>query len=261
MKKLIFIVFTILFVYGCTVFSITPSAKRNPVLQSVRLSNDVVLTHLGAVHMYVMGIVNTDFLPAGFMIETPDKIIYIDPLGFTDPKPADYIFVTHAHSDHLALNDIKKIAKPGTVVIGPLEVTKTLRGYTTKNVVPGEKCSMDGISFEVVPAYNVKPGFLGIIPHAKSSNKAGYIIETRDVRIYHAGDTDYVPEMDNIKNITAALLPINGDNLSMSTERAAELSNKIAPSIVIPMHYEPGKNYAQQFERLVDKQIKVIVLE
>ena len=58
------------------------------------------------------------------------------------------------------------------------------------------------------------------------------------IRIYHAGDTDYIPEMTEIKNIKLALIPIGGDNLTMNEEEAAMIVNQIKPEIAVPMHYE-----------------------
>ncbi len=42
----------------------------------------------------------------------------------------------------------------------------------------------------------------------KKGNGVGYVISVEGKNIYHAGDTDLIPEMGNIKNVDIALLPI-----------------------------------------------------
>jgi L-ascorbate metabolism protein UlaG (beta-lactamase superfamily) len=54
-------------------------------------------------------------------------------------------------------------------------------------------------------------------------------------RVYHAGDTDFIPEMKNIK-CDVALLPVSGTYV-MTAEEAAEAAAAINPKIAVPMHY------------------------
>ena len=55
-------------------------------------------------------------------------------------------------------------------------------------------------------------------------------------RIYHAGDTDFIPEMKNLKDIDVALLPVSGTYV-MTAEEAVDAANAIKPKIAVPMHY------------------------
>jgi len=66
--------------------------------------------------------------------------------------------------------------------------------------------------------------------------------------------------MKAIKNITVAMVPIGGDKLTMSPEQAAAVINAMKPQIVVPMHYELGKNYTETFKQLVDKNIRVEIM-
>ncbi|MDW7681612.1 MAG: MBL fold metallo-hydrolase, partial [bacterium] len=52
---------------------------------------------------------------------------------------------------------------------------------------------------------------------------------------YHAGDTDFIPEMKFLK-VDIALLPVSG-TFVMTAEEAIEAANTFRPEIVIPMHY------------------------
>ena len=60
----------------------------------------------------------------------------------------------------------------------------------------------------------------------------------RDKRIYHAGDTDLIPEMSSIQ-ADIALLPVNGKYIMIADE-AVQAAQKIRPQVVIPMHYGAG---------------------
>ena len=81
-----------------------------------------------------------------------------------------------------------------------------------------------------MPAYNPNKRF-----HPKSAGHAGYIVTLNGKRIYHAGDTDHIPEMAQLK-VDIALLPVSGTYV-MTAAEAAEAANTIKPGLAIPMHY------------------------
>ena len=49
----------------------------------------------------------------------------------------------------------------------------------------------------------------------------GYLIKAEDKTIYHAGDTDLIPEMKRLESVDVALLP-TGDKYTMDNNKAAE---------------------------------------
>ena len=55
-------------------------------------------------------------------------------------------------------------------------------------------------------------------------------------RIYHSGDTDVVPEMDEAAGVDVALLPVSGTYVMTAVE-AAEAARRIAPGVAVPMHW------------------------
>lgn len=247
---------------GCV--TIRASQKR-PVLPPIlSLSETIKITATGAVIIDVPFIVNNvDFFPSGFKIEARKRTIYIDPVVVDDRDCADFILITHSHDDHYSIPDIKGLLKKETVVLCPRHVFKDagkkLPGRSIREIRPGEALSFGNIAIQAVPAYNLKSGFF--TPHPKSSLDVGYVISIDGTRIYHAGDTDYVPEMDSIGKITAAMVPIAGDNLTMSTEKAAEFINRLSPKYAIPMHYEIGTRELRGFKELVGKATGVAVLD
>ncbi len=247
---------------GCGLIAIIPSAKRDTVPQNVRLPGGVILTSTGAVNINVFLLVDhKDFFPSGFRIEAPGKTIYIDPIAVNDPKPADYIFITHSHGDHLSLPDIKKLSDKKTLIICPKTAAAQISGFSVKEVKPGDRLMLNGIKCEAVASYNIKTGALGMVAHPASDMNVGYIITINGTRIYHAGDTDFIPEMKEIKDITIALVPIDGGSLTMSTEEAAGFINTLRPKIAVPMHYLMGTNNTEIFKNLVNKDIQVKIMQ
>ena len=166
----------------------------------------------------------------GFAINAHDKIIVIDPFQIKEVVPADIILITHSHYDHCSIEDIDKIIKPGTVIVTEAESAKKLSG-DVRVVKPGDKINVSGIDIEAVEAYNTNKAF-----HPKTNGWLGFIITIDGIRIYHAGDTDLIPEMDKFE-ADIALLPVSGTYV-MTAEEAVEAAKRLKPEIAIPMHFD-----------------------
>ncbi len=229
---------------------------------TLALPNDITLTHIGPVDTKVLG-TETILFPAGFRVDTPELIAYIDPVQVARPVTADYIFITHDHADHFSPADIERLCDEETVVIGPRGVVKKLKGYQTIKVAPGESVELDGIQIETVPMYNLEPLFLWITPHPEKADNVGYVLTVNGVRIYHAGDTSLLPALEELENITVVLIPLDedGGGLTMEVTEAATLVNAIGPDIVVPMHYQVGEGYPERLRALVDENIRVEIME
>ena len=190
---------------------------------------------------------------AGFKIKG-DKTVYIDPFKINDKEPADIIIVTHEHFDHLSPEDIKKIQTGKTVIITTPDCYSKVSG-NVKTISPGKSIEVDGIKIEAVPAYNTNKHF-----HPKSNGWIGVIVTVNDKRIYHAGDTDNIPEMANLKNIDIALLPVSGTYV-MTADEAADAANRIMPNVAVPMHYGAivgTRADAEKFKRLCKCKVEIL---
>jgi L-ascorbate metabolism protein UlaG (beta-lactamase superfamily) len=156
--------------------------------------------------------------------------VYIDPWKLPPNSPkADIILITHDHYDHCSPEDVAKIQKADTVIVTIPAAARKLKGEV-KTVKPGDKITVKGIEIEAVPAYNTDKPF-----HPKGAGHVGFIVTLGGKRIYHAGDTDFIPEMKGLK-VDIALLPVSGTYV-MTAEEAAKAADAIKPEVAIPMHY------------------------
>ncbi|NLD92541.1 MAG: MBL fold metallo-hydrolase [Fibrobacter sp.] len=232
------------------------SEQRLDEPQVIHYQNEITITTWGAIRIN-----SVHFFPSGFQIRSKNLVVYIDPVKVTAIEKADYIFITHSHPDHLSINDIKQIMKAETRIICPKSVGKKLKKLKCEITAtkPGDKRNFNGIQCIAVPAYNTRPVFLWIKAHPKSRENCGYLITfNENVVVYHAGDTDNVPELGNINNVDIAFLPVGGDNLTMNIIDAAELANRINPKVLIPMHFDLVKtNELQRLRNLLSNDIKM----
>lgn len=190
---------------------------------------------------------------AGFMI-TGRRVIYIDPYQLGFPDVGDIILITHDHPHHCSPADVKWLRKGATVIVAPEACAAKFKG-DVRTVKPGDILTIKEVTIEVVPAYNLDKQF-----HPKEAGGVGYIVTTAEgIRVYHAGDTDLIPELDQVE-ADVALLPIGGE-YTMDAVEAAQAANKIKPKVAIPMHWGTtvgSRQDAEKFRDLCEVEVKIL---
>ena len=190
----------------------------------------------------------------GFRIEAGQTIV-IDPYQAPAGPKADVLLVTHKHHDHCSPADIERLSRPDTVIVTEKDSAKQLKG-DVRVLSPGQSLALSGIRIEAVPAYNTDKNF-----HPREKGWLGFIIDTGEVRIYHAGDTDFIPEMRSLE-VDIALLPVSGTYV-MTADEAVEAARAIGPKLAIPMHYGAivgDASDAQRFKEALAGEIEVRIL-
>lgn len=196
-------------------------------------------------------------------IEGPPTV-YFDPYELSGESPeADVIFISHDHYDHCSPEDVSKIQKEDTTIVTIAAAADKLEG-NIRIVEPGDAITVRGIDVEAVPAYNVnKFRSPGEPFHPKEAGHVGFVITLDGQRIYHAGDTDHIPEMADLqeKAIDIALLPVSGTYV-MTVDEAVEAAKAIQPKVVIPMHVGRGIGSLEDAQAMKEKApVEVVILD
>src|SRR6185436_1068026 len=114
--------------------------------------------------------------------------------------------------------------------------TEQLKGRTV-SISPGDSVEVDELEITALPAYNTnKLDSEGRPFHAREAGWVGYLLRDGARRIYHSGDTDVIPEMDQAAGVDVALLPVSGTYVMTAVE-AAEAARRIDPGVAVPMHW------------------------
>lgn len=248
---------TLVLFCSCSLFEMKVSPNRTKPPKEIEISPDLTISSTGAIFFNFAGMVRGNFVSAGIKINYKDLIIYIDPLLAEEKEKADFILISHDHPDHFSPEDIKKLSGDQTIIYGPESVTEKLKDYKTISVRPGDNIQNRTLKFEVVYAYNLNSRPL----HKKGDNNLGYVISCGFERIYHAGDTDFIPEMKELENISVALLPIGIGKTAMNPSEAAMAAAHIMPDLVIPMHYDPDDDAEARFMENLHKELKCELLQ
>ncbi|MBU2489114.1 MAG: MBL fold metallo-hydrolase [Proteobacteria bacterium] len=193
----------------------------------------------------------------GFLFRAGGKVVVFDPFRVKTSEPADLILISHGHHDHCSPEDVAKFVGKDTVVVATADCTAKLAGLgaDVRPIAPGESLTVGGIAVKAIPAYNTDKAF-----HPRANGWVGFVADLGGVSVYHAGDTDLIPEMDGLAP-DIALLPVSGTYV-MTWEQAVEAARRIQPKVAVPMHYGgivgTGKD-AENFEKALRGEVRVRV--
>jgi L-ascorbate metabolism protein UlaG (beta-lactamase superfamily) len=205
-----------------------------PIFPQEKFEKDIIKTNNGDLIITFIG-------HGSLMFEYNGLTIHIDPVmqeaDYEQLPDADLILVTHEHGDHLDLNAIKNILKDDCPVIMTQSCQNELEDFKPAVVMKnGDIKTINSISVEAVPAYNIQNKRPGGEPFHPKGQGNGYILTLGNIRVLVAGDTENIPEIKGLKNIDIAFLPMNLP-YTMTPEMVADAAESFRPEILYPYHY------------------------
>lgn len=202
---------------------------------------------------------------ASLGIEVGGKHIIVDPYISANDNAshidiiqlrADYIFVTHAHGDHIL--DVEAIAKnTGATIVSNAEIAGYYesRGFKTHPMNHGGSWQFDFGKVKYVVAQHSSSFPDGTY----GGNQGGFVIEGEHKNIYIAGDTALTYDMKLIPlrtKLDLAILPI-GSNFTMDVEDAIIASDFLECDKVLGYHYDTFGyikiNHEESIKKFFDK--------
>ncbi len=195
---------------------------------------------------------------ASFVMATPAGTIYCDPVGdaaaySSFPKP-DLILVTHHHGDHYKPRTLAALVGDKTQIITNPAVHDKLPTELkarTAQIANGGSTAFGKLGIDAIPAYNMTKGRLKFHPQGRDN---GYVLNFDGFRVYISGDTEDIPEMRGLKDISLAFVCMNLP-FTMDVKAAASAVAEFKPKSVYPYHYrgrgEGGTQDPKEFARLI----------
>ena len=169
------------------------------------------------------------YLPEELFVQAPDLCL----LG-PEVLKADYVLLSHEHTDHFDQRSIQDIAHHNPTIVAPksCHVGLNRAGIGQNNIIDaeyGSKFKFENCTVEVIYAEH-------------SPGACGFLIETKYGNFFYPGDTNSSsmfahPHREKIFNLQVDyfLIPIN--NTGMGVGYAALLTQIFQPKVVIPCHY------------------------
>jgi L-ascorbate metabolism protein UlaG (beta-lactamase superfamily) len=236
MKALIPSMIVVVALAGCAVHSAEKGGR-------MMFEQDTIPTSKGDLKITFVG-------HGTLMFEFDGKIIHVDPVSreadYTKMPKAHLIVITHEHGDHLDPEAVAVIRQKDTALMLTEKCAEKLEGgLVMKN---GDTKTVAGIPIEAVPAYNIKHERSPGVPYHPREVGNGYVFTFGDRRVYVAGDTENTPEMEALKNIDVAFLPMNLP-YTMTPEMVADAARAFRPTILYPYHF--GKTETSELVRLL----------
>lgn len=165
-------------------------------------------------------------------------------------EKADFIFITHHHKDHCKKVTTNRLRKTGTKIYAPKSCLQEL-GDNIIVVKPNNVIEVNEyIKLTILNAYNTEKGTSTKKQHKKEKG-IGFVVIINAMTFYHLGDTDFLTEMESLKNIDVAFVPIGG-KFTMDIDEAVKTTLSINPKIVVPIH-NLGQDFAEFENKLKAK--------
>lgn len=170
----------------------------------------------------------------------------VAPVRIDELPKADFVFLTHDHSDH-ASDAVAITQQTGATLVAQPEIVKRYQqegAPTVFGMNVGGTCEFKGVKATMIDAYH----------SSENGTPAGYVFKLEDGKVlYHAGDTSLHVNMalwGELFSIDVALLPIGG-RYTMDGSHAARALRMLRPAMALPMHYRTFPILAQNADEFV----------
>lgn len=151
--------------------------------------------------------------------------------------PADYIFISHGHFDHIT-DALSIAARTGATLVANWEIRDWLiknGAVHTHPINPGGQWSFEFGKVKCVNAVHSS----SLSDGTYGGSACGFVVKAEEGYFYYSGDTGLTLDMQLITNwstIDVAILPI-GDALTMGIEDAVAACKLVGAKKALGVHY------------------------
>jgi L-ascorbate metabolism protein UlaG (beta-lactamase superfamily) len=155
-----------------------------------------------------------------------------------DKIPADYIFISHGHFDHVT--DVARIARrTGAMVLGNWELYNWFNELGLKNTHPINPGGQFTFDFGTVKSFTAVHS--SSLPDGRYAGVAsGFAFQTVSGSFYYSGDTGLTLDMKLVADWTKpdfAVFPVGG-GLTMGADDAIEAARLVGAKQIVGVHYD-----------------------
>lgn len=147
----------------------------------------------------------------------------------------DVVAATHVHTDHLDLDSMPELLRPGTTLVCCLQ---SAQACADAGLPMDQVHAVKVGDVETVGSFRVEAVFADHGDFAPAA--VGYVVTTEGVLLYFAGDGAYQPERmrgATDQDLDVLVCPINGEYGNMNARDVAMLAVQAAPRLVVPSHF------------------------